>query len=112
MSMTDFEYEFQTDLPYLSDKEREKTERRLRELGEGHKDVVGAAVTVRKVEGHQNVARQHQARVVVYMKPENKAAVEKDETADQALKKAVDAVVRQVRDHWDKMRTMQRQRRG
>lgn len=112
MGMTDFEFEFQTDLPYLSQKRRDKAEQRLRELGDGHKDVIGAAVTVRKVEGQQDVSRQHQARVVVYMKPDNKAATEKHADAEQALKNAVDAAIRQVRDHWDKMRTMQRQGRG
>jgi ribosome-associated translation inhibitor RaiA len=112
MSMTDFDFEFQTDLSYLSQKDRDKAEKRLRELGDGRKDIVGAAVSVRKMEGNQDVSRQHQARVVVYMKPDNKAAREKHKTAEQALKNAVDAVIRQVREHWDKMRTMQRQNRG
>lgn len=106
--MTDFEFEYHSEVTNLPDDLRPQIEERLRELSEGHKDVVGAAVSVTKMEGKQDVDHQHRARVVIYMKPENRVAVEKHESAEQALRKAVDAVVRQVRDHWDKMRTQQR----
>ena len=110
MSMTDFEFEFHSEVDTLPDDLPAQIETRLRELGDGHKDVIGAAVSVTKMEGKQDVDHQCRARVVVYMKPENRVAVEKNESPEQALRKAVDAVIRQVRDHWDKLRTQQRRK--
>ena len=44
------------------------------------------------------------ARVVVYIRPENIAGVAQDETAEKALRGALQAVERQVRERRDKLR--------
>lgn len=77
-------------------------ENRLLSLAEGHTDLIGAAVAVRQP------AREadpfiYEARIVVYTRPENMAAVKKDDTKEGALKAALNAIERQVREKREKL---------
>jgi hypothetical protein len=47
---------------------------------------------------------RYEVRVVAYMRPEHVVAVEKQETVEGALKGALNAVERQVRELRDKLR--------
>lgn len=85
-----------------------EADRRLRKLAEGHTDLTGAAINVRQPAKGQT-AYLHEATVVVYCRPENIAATEKQENAMPALKGALSAVERQVREkrtrlkkHWER----------
>lgn len=72
-------------------------------LAEDHTDIVGASVAVEELTG-EATAHRYQVRVAIYMRPDNVAAVEKGEGAEEALKGALDAVERQVRELRDRLR--------
>jgi ribosome-associated translation inhibitor RaiA len=85
-----------------------EADRRLRKLADGHTDLTGAAINVRQPAKGQT-AYLHEATVVVYCRPENVAATEKKENPMPALKGALSAVERQVREkrtrlkkHWER----------
>lgn len=82
---------------------RAEAERRLKALVDGHTDIVGASVAVEELTGEET-PHLYEVRVVVYMRPEDVVAVEKQETVEGALKGALDAVERQVRSERAKRR--------
>lgn len=75
----------------------EEADKRLRDLAHGHTDLIGAAVTVRQV-AHGKTPHLFEATVVAYIRPENIAATEKADNEMAALKGALVAVERQVRE--------------
>lgn len=102
MGDLDLHFEINKEVPHLSDQAITQAETRLRDLAEGKKDIVGAAIAVEPVAKGES-PYLYQARVVVYARPENVAAVEKAEAPEIALKQAVDAAVRQIRARRDKL---------
>ena len=76
---------------------------RLRKLAEGHRDMIGASVAVEKP-AEAETGFVYRARVVAYIKPDNIVAVEKEDAAISALKQALEAVERQVRERRQKIR--------
>lgn len=94
----DFTIDFNTDLDddVFEARLMGEAESRLRDLSRGHDDVIGAAVTIRE----QAVAQTpiYEATVVAYVRPENIAGKEKDESPHKALSGALDAVERQIRE--------------
>jgi ribosome-associated translation inhibitor RaiA len=106
MDTQDFSLEFYNEAPLLEELELElaaEADRRLRELAEGHTDIIDASVSVEELTGEETPHR-YQVRVVVYMRPDNVVAVEKQETVEGALKGALSAVEREVREHRQKLR--------
>jgi ribosome-associated translation inhibitor RaiA len=102
----DFTFEFYSEasLPEaLESKLRAEAESRLRRLTEGHTDITGASVAVDELTG-DTTPHRYEVRVVAYMRPEHVAAVEKQETIEGALKGALSAVERQVRELRAKLR--------
>ncbi len=91
-----FDFEFTTEIPEPDAPLWEEANARLRELREGHDDIVDAAVTVEELTGSETPYR-YQARVVLYMRPDNIVGVEKAPDAMAALQSALDVVERQVR---------------
>ena len=75
---------------------------RLRDLAAGHDDLRGAAVNIREPATGES-SYQYEATVVVYARPENIAATEKEDNPTTALKGALSAVERQVRQKRDKL---------
>ena len=100
MTLLDFTIEFQTGTPDLTEDLRTEAEDRLRDLASDHNDLTGAAVAV--TEPSQGDSYIYEARVVVYKRPKNLAVVEKDTTVEGALKNALSAMERQVRDEREK----------
>jgi ribosome-associated translation inhibitor RaiA len=98
---TDFDFEFYSQVEHVGDDIRNEAEDRLRELGVGYKDMIGASVAVEKT-AHGETGVIYKARVVAYTKPEYIAAVEKADNVESALKAALDAVERQVRKKREK----------
>ncbi|MDX1664906.1 MAG: HPF/RaiA family ribosome-associated protein [Candidatus Promineifilaceae bacterium] len=100
----DFTIEFYSDIDDKLFEARlmEMAEGRLRELAEGHSDLTSAAVTVRKQAAGQTPI--YEATVVAYVRPEDQVGKEKDESPHNALKEALDAVERQVREKREKLR--------
>ncbi len=103
MAESDFSYEFYSKIPDPNDELRNLAERRLRALaGSGHTDVVGAAVAMTELT-HEETPSLFEARVVVYVRPADVVAVEKDPNPLTALKNAIAAVERQVREKREKL---------
>lgn len=93
---TDFAFEFHTNVPG-ADLLRTDVEAQLRDLAAGHKDLTGASVALEQpVQAESSYL--YQARVVAYMRPANMVGVERHEMATAALRGAVEAVERQVRE--------------
>jgi len=100
MTLLDFTIEFQTATPELTEDLRVEAEDRLRDLAIDHNDLTGAAIAV--TEPSQGDSYIYKARVVVYKRPKNLASIEKDDTVEGALKSALAAMERQVRDEREK----------
>jgi ribosome-associated translation inhibitor RaiA len=81
----------------------DEAERRLQALTKGHTDITGASASVGELT-KQTTPHAYEVRVVVYMRPEDVVAVEKHETPEGAMKGALDAVERQVRQRRAKLR--------
>ena len=77
----------------------QEADERLRQLAEGHTDLTGSAATIK----HPAPAL-YEATVVVYGRPDHLAATEKNEDATTALKGALSAIERQVRQRRQKLR--------
>jgi ribosome-associated translation inhibitor RaiA len=97
------DFEFHVKGIELESEQRAEVEARLRELAADHKDITGASVAVEELTG-ATTPYNYQARVVVYMRPNDIAAVEKQETAMGAVRGALDAVERHVREYRAKLR--------
>lgn len=102
MPMTDFEYEFYSKI-HVDDDLKAKTERRLRDLAEGHRDMIGASVAVEQPASGET-GHLYRARIRAYVKGEKIVAVEKESSVRAALNGALDAIERQVREHRDQVR--------
>lgn len=107
MTMQEFAFEFLNEVqslgPQVEDHLREEAERRLRTLQKGHTDLIGAAVSVEQPI-HAETPFLFQARVVAYVRPKNIAATTEESDAMGALKGALDAVERQVREQRARLR--------
>ena len=102
MGSLDFHLGFQIEVEYVEEALIDEVAVRLRELAQGHNDMIGASVALEELTGAET-PHVYQARVIAYIKPENVVAVEKGETPELALKGAVDAVERQVRKLREKL---------
>ncbi len=80
-----------------------EAETRLKQLAKGHTDLIGASVTVRRPSSSQT-APLHEVTIVVYSRPEHIAAAKKETDPQLALKEALDAVERQIRERRNKLR--------
>jgi hypothetical protein len=102
----DFTFEFHAEIPELGDaledELREEAGGQLDALARGHTDLVGASVVLEQP-AHAESSYLYQARVVVYGRPEHMAAVEKDNTLEGALRGALSAVERQVRERRERL---------
>jgi ribosome-associated translation inhibitor RaiA len=103
MDPLQFQYEFYSRVPDPEDALRTEVEDRLLALTRGHTDMIGASVTLDELTGEATPHR-FEARIVVYMRPDNQAATEKANSAAGALKGALNAVERQVRSVRERLR--------
>ena len=103
MTNMEFSFEFRSEIPEPDQAFRAEAERRLLALTEGHDDLVGASVTMEELTG-ETTPHRYQATIVVFKRPDNVAATEKAETPEGALKGALSAVERQVREHRIRLR--------
>jgi len=83
-------------------------EQQLAKLSKGHHDITGAAIALEAV-AQNGDPFLYRGRVVVYMRPENIAGVAKHATPEGALRDALRAVERQVREQRDKLRERYKQ---
>lgn len=77
----------------------DEIERRLRALAKGHTDITGADVRIDTVaEGAQNNPLLYRARIVLSVRSKDIVAVEEARDPRQAVKGALSAAERQVRE--------------
>lgn len=103
MGTLDFYVDYETEGPYFTDALKEQVEARLWELASEQNDIVGAAVAVTTPVKNTENPFLFQARVVVYVRPEDIAAVKTGDTVEGALHSALDAIERQVREKREKL---------
>jgi Raf kinase inhibitor-like YbhB/YbcL family protein len=104
-----WDFEFHGEVPHLSNEDRQELRSeandRLSELTRGNDDMTGASVVVEPIaQGQNQEPFRYRARVVAYIRPDNLAVEEQDDSAQAALYKALDVIERQVREHRDKLR--------
>jgi ribosome-associated translation inhibitor RaiA len=103
MASKRFPIEFHSETDGFTSSLREKTSKRLRELGEDHSDIVGAAVTVNDIAKGDEPFR-FQFKVVAYIRPNRLVASEKADNVRTAMKGAMSALERQVRERRRKLK--------
>ena len=103
MDLENFDFEFYTEISQDDAELWEEANERLRALVDDHTDIIDASVSIEELTGSETPHR-FEARVVIYMRPDNIVAVEKGEHAMAALQDALDAVERQVREEREKRR--------
>ncbi|NIV30155.1 MAG: 30S ribosomal protein S30 [Anaerolineae bacterium] len=103
MTNIEFGFEFYSEIPDPDGVLRAEAERRLLALTEGHDDLIGASLTLEELTG-ETTPHCYEATVVVFKRPDNVAATERAETPEGALKGALSAVERQVRELREKLR--------
>jgi ribosome-associated translation inhibitor RaiA len=102
----DFEFFSETDS--FDEPMRAKVEREIRELAGDHSDITGASIGLEEV-SHDATPHRFEARIVIYMRPDDQAVTEKAETAETAMNRALHAVTRRVREYRSKLRKRWRQ---
>lgn len=102
-----FDYEFQNKLGDVGDMEEKleaEVDTRLRKLTKGHTDITGASVILEHVDQAAQTPYLFRARIILYARPEYIVGDQDADTAMAALKAALTAVERQVREKRDKLR--------
>jgi ribosome-associated translation inhibitor RaiA len=104
--MTELDFTLEFNSPLRPENEAElfaKADTQLRQLTEGHQDMIGAAINIREpAKGESGYL--YEATVVVYSRPDHVAATKKSEDVVVALKGALDGVERQIRERRDKLK--------
>jgi ribosome-associated translation inhibitor RaiA len=101
MDKANFPIEFNNEIDDVKQSENEYytlAVNRLSKLAEGHKDISGAMVNLKRPAKEHQTAYINEVTIVVYMGSENIAATEKGEHFESTLAGALDAVEHQVRE--------------
>ena len=106
MGKSDFYVGFYIGAPGIGDEFRHEAERRLKELTEGHSDIIGASVAVENIVKAQTPHR-YQVRVFVYKRPKDIVVTKQDSAPMAALGNALDALERKVYESREKLGTTQ-----
>lgn len=81
-----------------------EAETRLKDLAADHNDITGAAITIEKPAEGRETPPLFEAKVVAYVRPNQVVGNEKAPDPMIALKEALDAVERQVREKRERLR--------
>lgn len=100
----ELDIEFYSEIPNAEQELKPEAERRLRELAKGNQDMIGASIAVEEPAANRGTPFIYRGRVVVFIRPDNIAGEEKADTPQAALRGALDAVTRQVRERREKLR--------
>ena len=110
---TDFEIEFYSEATEPGPTEIKlynEAENTLRKLAKGNTDITGATVHIAKPANGKGTDFIYEATVVLYSRPENIAATESSDNLMGALKGALKAAERQLRQKRERLR--EREQRG
>ena len=107
MNRVDFPVEFNNEIDEVKESENKyyaQSVDRLKQLTEGHHDIIGGAVNLKlPSKGHQT-AYMYEVKIVVHMGAEHIAATEQGKQIQSTLDRALDAIERQVHEHREKQR--------
>ncbi len=113
MGSSDFDFEFYSEAPKTANKLKNEAEQRLRELAEGHTDMIGASVVLEPVARKQSETPMlYEARIVAYIRPSKLVTTEQAKTVAEALLGALETMERQVRERRDKLHERWKQPAG
>ncbi|MGD2163742.1 MAG: HPF/RaiA family ribosome-associated protein [Anaerolineales bacterium] len=101
MTQLNLPVEFHVDRDQSADDLEREAKQRLQKLSQGHSDMTGASISIER-QAHGETPHLYRARVTVYVRPKNIHAQEKHESMHIALKGALDAVERQIREKREK----------
>ncbi len=96
MDNSQLQIEFYSEIPSVTEDIRREVRDRLEALTEGHKDIIESSIAIEDIAGEET-PYLYEVRIVVYMRPENIAVVEKGEAIRKTVKDALTTVERQVR---------------
>ncbi len=100
----DFPIEFTSDVESTEYDFYVELETSLRQLAEGHRDIISAEARLKKPAEGRETPPVFEATVVAYMRPDNIAATEQADDPMKALQGALKALERQVREKRDRLR--------
>jgi len=104
MSASDFHIDWQIDVDDQEGTLEQEAETRLMDLAAEHTDIVGAAIAITAAaQTPEQSPILYQARVAVYVRPEEVVGHKQDDNPMGALKAALSAVERQVRERRTKL---------
>lgn len=103
MVTPDFPVEIRSESDGFTDKLKEKTLRRLIDLKGDHTDIVSAAITIEDVAKGQEAFR-YEFKVIAHMRPDPVIASKQSDSVEAAMKAALDALERQVRERRAKLK--------
>jgi ribosome-associated translation inhibitor RaiA len=103
MGNSDFYVDTNIEVDGIGDEFVQEADRRLREMAQGHKDIVGAAVALEKVVKAET-AFLYEVRIVLYKKPQYLRASEQHAEPIVALRTALEALEGQVLKSREKQR--------
>ena len=107
MDKVNFPIEFNNEIDDIKQSENEYyalAVDRLSLLAEGHNDISGAVVNLKKPAKEHQTVYINEVTIAVYMGSDHIAATEKGEQFESTLDGALKAVERQVREHRDQQR--------
>lgn len=103
MHRTDMKIEFYSEVLQIGDEVRNEARETIEKLSRGHKDIIEASIALEDIAGEETPFL-YKARIVLYMRPENIAVVEKGDSIMKAVKEALATVKRQVRKKREKLK--------
>jgi ribosome-associated translation inhibitor RaiA len=95
MGSSEFYVDFNIDVPDVGEAFVEEAERGLRQMSDGHTDIVGAAVALEKPVKAEK-AYVYEVRIVLYKRPQVLTVTEQHADPMAALRRALDALEGQV----------------
>jgi ribosome-associated translation inhibitor RaiA len=96
-----FDFEFYSEVPNVPEGLRLEVMEELESLAEGKNDMIGASVAIERV-AHGETPHFYKARIVAYIKPEYITINEKGENIETALRGALKAIERKIREKREK----------
>ena len=104
----DFTLDFHSEVnsPAENEKLRSEAETSLRKLMKGHTDITGGMVSIKVPQpaDPRGTPSTYNVTVTAYVRPENVAAHEDADSVEMALRRALKAVERQIREKRERLR--------
>lgn len=108
MEKSQLNIEFYSETPSLEEDIQQEVRDRLDALKEDRKDMIEASIAIEEIAGEET-PYLFEVRIVVYMRPENIAVVEKGETIRKTVKDALSTVERQIRKERARRKELQQE---